>query len=558
MNEDSNHQKVLKLQKRIFLSLKAEARLLLGEMPESIRRYERENRRDLYPRSITPIPKQELIDAVRDTDVTFIADFHSFDQAQRTALRIMREAIRPDETWYIGLELIPSQFQSALDQFQAGKISLEEFHSIVSYQEEWGFPWSNYSPIFEWARERQIRLIALNRPRKLFYPREDFELEERDQWAAGIITDIFAYHLQKKKPRPKMIVLYGELHVGTQHLPKQLRIVSRSFLKRALKWVTIHQNEDRLFWRLARRDQELHTEVIRIKPRVYCVFSSTPWAKLQSLVSWAEGLPQDAWEVEPDYLSIIRTYCDTLSEFLGVPPPSYEGVSACTMNQLGFLDHLQSLDSFSAEERRLIRFHIQTNQRIYIPRVGVAYLGSPSPNGAAELAAIHLLRTKTRFQGIFQRKRDEFYRLILENAFGFFGSLVINPRRKCDLPKDHLKRLESLEKNERPAFRYEEEARKIALGILRNRAYPGLEIETVLKTRKLAPAVMMAARYVGKVIGKNLHRAILEDQIPLHQVQKIFLKSSSVEGRSENHYQSLISEILEGPQFQGPSKLDHL
>ena len=166
-----------------------------------------------------------------------------------------------------------------------------------------------------------------------------------------------------------MIALYGELHVGSRHLPAQLSKISKAHLKKSLSWITIHQNVDRLFWQLA--DQELKTEVVQIKKNVFCVFSSTPWTKLQSWVNWTEGGTHDLTDGDTDYQSLdylfmMKTFGTTICKFLGVPVPSYEALSTCTINQTESLRSLYDGDLFKTDELQVIRFHVANNQRIFI------------------------------------------------------------------------------------------------------------------------------------------------------------------------------------------------
>ncbi|MEO5970936.1 MAG: ChaN family lipoprotein [Bdellovibrionia bacterium] len=545
------HKKALRLQRKILQSLKAEANLLLGQTPESILRYERENRKDfsLNSKRLKTIPKATLIEAIRAADVTFIADFHTFDQAQRAALRIFRDAIQPGEYWMIGLEMVPSQFQSALDDFQTGKISLESFHEAISYRDEWGFPWENYAPIFEWARNLGIRLIALNRPRGIFKPKDDRELHERDQWAAGIITDLFCE--ARLSSIPKMFVLYGELHIGSHHLPLRLKEISKSFLGHSLSSVIIHQNEDQLFWRAAKEELDLQSEAILLKKNIYCIFSGTPWAELQSLISWTEGGTPDLNEDENevlihDYLYMIRTYGETISEFLNLAPPSYEALNVYTIEQPDFLDHLKQCKQFTQLELRLIRFHVTHNRYFYIPRVSAAYLGSSSHNAAAELSAIHLLRAKNQSGLLYSNKVEDFYRLTLEACFGFFGSLILNPLRKCDFVKDHVKRLQTLKNGEKPAFPLEKEAREILVHGLRSPHELPISITQIINEQKLAPAVMVGARYIGRILGKKLHHAILTEKINFKNIEGVFLdKPTAAKRFFEIRYKTLINAIVD-------------
>ncbi len=577
----SNRSKAIQLQKRIFRTLRNEVRVLLGPPPPSIQKYERENQIDFKTKKLSPLTKSELIQSVCSVDVTFIADFHTFDQSQRTALRIIREAwhAAPDASWYIGLELIPSQFQQELDNFQSGKLPLDSFHKLISYESEWGFPWRNYLPIFDWARENRVRLIALNRP-KIFFPNsENLELLKRDEWAAGIITDL----VEAIRPtRPKIIVIYGELHVGTRHLPRSLHQVSKRALKKPLSWVTIHQNEEKVFWYLEKHPYELHTPVVRLRKNVFCVLSSPPWIKLQSLVSFLEGdvewhtsppkapieekneenssRPEDEEREtedygahEPDYLSIFASYGRTIAEFLEIPPPSYEDLNLFTFSQIDFLNSLEAEKSLSAAEIRLIRFHVKYNQKIYIPKMRIAYLASPSLNGVAELASMHLLRSRNPWNSLPLKIQNEedFYRRILEMAFGFLGSLILNPRRKCDLADDHRRRIKDLRQGEKPAVPHEQSARTLAMKWIQ---HSSSNLESSI-TRPFRIGIFTpAAKMVGQVLGLKLHRATLAERISLQEVRSLFFRMN--ENSAKDQYLHFFQYVGDVPTPD--TKMDHL
>jgi Haem-binding uptake, Tiki superfamily, ChaN len=545
---------LLSTQKKIYQSLKAEAEQLLGETPAPILAYEKEYQKDFRKvtaasvRRLKGLKKKELIEKIRSSDVTLIGDYHTFAQAQRTALRIIRDAVRPGEEWWIGVEMVPSHFQADLDRFQAGKISLAEFHEIIDYRSEWGFPWQHYQPLFDWAREHQVRLIALNRPKELFYPfsvsaRELNDLRKRDEWAAGIITDQFA----AKKGR--MIVLYGELHVGSAHLPHDIQRVSKYFLKRSLTCLSVHQNHDGLFWSLAQSKSPI--EALKLGPANYCVFSSTPWAKLQSLVTWAESVSdstepdmdaESEWDdEEEDYHHWIATYSDFLSELFHLPSPEIESATVKTVDEADFLDGVFKRDRYTPLEKRALRFQIENGLRTYIPRAEMLYLAGPNSNGAAELAGIHLFRKINGSQTLFSGEPEDFYRRVLESMFGFFGSLLINPKRKCDLTKDHLRRIATIKAQKKtPALSIEREAREIAVQFKRE------TLDKLIRQKLRGNAnrqltTVLAAHYIGRILAKKLHQALIEDHVTLDKIRTLILKRAS---NSERFHATVVQKLF--------------
>lgn len=72
-------------------------------------------------------------------------------------------AQRPkDAPMAIGLEQVQVQFQPALDDYVNGNIDLDQMKELVQWQTRWTWPFEQYRPIFETARELGIRLVALN------------------------------------------------------------------------------------------------------------------------------------------------------------------------------------------------------------------------------------------------------------------------------------------------------------------------------------------------------------------------------------------------------------
>ena len=602
----SARKKLHILQKRIFSALQTQVHLLLGESPASILKYENESQMDFQgfctKKNALPLKalsKARLLEEVLKADVCFIGDFHTFDQSQRTALRIIRNGFELSKNqfdWVIGLELVPSQKQKVLDQFQKGEISEEKFLSEISYQQEWGFPWANYRPLFEWAKANQVRMIALNRPKGFGIAKEEKELHDRDFWAAGVITDLYlerndAAHKQNrnKNVRPlKTVVLYGEHHVGSLHLPRQIETVSRKALRTPLKWVTLHQNYAPLYWKVIEKKPLLRDQAIVLKKGVYCLFSSTPWAKLQSLINWAEKDILDT-ELDPeegldlkwtsesqneayiDYLSLMRTYGVTLADFLNLPPPQFEALSLYTINEAGLIQKKLLRQNYTPKETTWIASQIESNRSLYLSRIGIGYLGSPSHHRVAELAGFHLYYQNYPNLPYLEKSENGFYRIILAETFAYFCSMILNPHRKCDLPADHQKRLRFLNKlkktrsHSKQSFPNEAIIRTLVLEILKSRG-TYLSKSTLKELRSHSkssgPILLSTGRFLGKILGKSLHEALVTEKIRLSEIQEIFglfdrsgLSSQGQKESPKKQHQKLLS-LLKVRRHR--SKLDAL
>ncbi len=67
----------------------------------------------------------------------------------------------------IGLEMIQKPYQSFLDNYITGKLSEKEMLRGTQWYQRWKYDFRLYRPIFEYAKQHKIPLIALNIPKEL-------------------------------------------------------------------------------------------------------------------------------------------------------------------------------------------------------------------------------------------------------------------------------------------------------------------------------------------------------------------------------------------------------
>jgi uncharacterized iron-regulated protein len=67
------------------------------------------------------------------------------------------------------MEMFQTPFQEALTQWSAGLIDETVLRRETQYDERWGFDFSMYRPILEYARNRGIEVVALNAPQEVAY-----------------------------------------------------------------------------------------------------------------------------------------------------------------------------------------------------------------------------------------------------------------------------------------------------------------------------------------------------------------------------------------------------
>jgi uncharacterized iron-regulated protein len=82
---------------------------------------------------------------------------------------ILRQLHRDEPSLAIGMEMFQTPFQEQLDDWSAGLIDETVLRRDTEYDERWGFDFSMYRPILEYARSRGIEVIALNSAREVVH-----------------------------------------------------------------------------------------------------------------------------------------------------------------------------------------------------------------------------------------------------------------------------------------------------------------------------------------------------------------------------------------------------
>jgi uncharacterized iron-regulated protein len=103
-----------------------------------------------------------LIEQVADKQVVYVGESHNQYQHHLNQLAVIKGMHARHSDLAIGLEFFFQPFQAALDRYVAGEIDEKELLRETEYFDRWHFDYRLYRPIFLYAREHGIPLIALN------------------------------------------------------------------------------------------------------------------------------------------------------------------------------------------------------------------------------------------------------------------------------------------------------------------------------------------------------------------------------------------------------------
>ncbi len=110
--------------------------------------------------SAKPVP-EPMVRAAKGS-VVLLGEQHDRAGDHRWELDSLAYFARVRPGLVLGLEMFPRSKQAALDRFVAGGVSEADFLQQTDWAHVWGFDPSLYMPIFRFARDHHIRMLALN------------------------------------------------------------------------------------------------------------------------------------------------------------------------------------------------------------------------------------------------------------------------------------------------------------------------------------------------------------------------------------------------------------
>ncbi len=107
---------------------------------------------------------QDILQQLVKAKIVYLGETHDSLEDHQAQLTIIREMQRQNPKTAIAMEMFQRPFQSAIDNYLAGKLTEEQLVEQTEYNQRWRFPWKYYAPILRFAKENKLPVIALNTP----------------------------------------------------------------------------------------------------------------------------------------------------------------------------------------------------------------------------------------------------------------------------------------------------------------------------------------------------------------------------------------------------------
>jgi Haem-binding uptake, Tiki superfamily, ChaN len=560
-----------RIQEEVGFQRAAVARLkqeILGVDRNSRRRYIREFHEE-YTRFESIVSLDDLSIASFQSDIVYIGDYHALPDAQEFAAWLVRDVASRSREVVLCLEMVYGRNQRTLDRYMRNEITEAEFLKVIRYDLDWGYDWGSFRRLFDTARELGLAVYGID-----CEPRSGFRyIRKRDTYAAARIADI-----AERRPHAKIVVLIGESHLATSHLPRK---VTASLKRKGLqkRGVIVLQNLEEIYWQLAERGLT-HVDVVRLGPWRFCHFNASPIAKYEayrhSIEMWS-GDGEDEGRV--DLTSTVYSMIDTILRFLGVDkyghcvrregrcreflvdiyPEVYSGMEVKDLRELL---HAQQ---FTPEDVDEVLAHVERNGSCYIPRINAVFIGQLNLVHAGEEAAHFVnLALKREIYGEAPREmpqHDLFYNGVMEEALGFFGSKLIDPGRnhffETEFYQYYRKDRETIES--RTPYRFEDFNAIIHFILLHKkfertyRDYQDVPPEILDGIRAAPKRANILIHELGYFLGQQIYDAYRADLLDRRRIARLFRQSFRASGSALGAYLDLVESLRPLTESDAPS-----
>ena len=481
----------LRLRQEILNKIKSQVQLYLTEEPKDLRRYALAYKKNIERTRWQLSDTEKLQDQIQRVDIVYGGDFHAFSQAQRVHLRLLRTISEQRKVW-LCLECFTSKVQKHIDSYLKGKISEDLFLKKAQWSRSWGFPWEHYKPLFDLVKRQGGECRGLN---IIFSQRTGKSLRARDLHAAKILAKV----LGEKAPEDLVYVVYGDLHVAKEHLPRDVDRLTKS----KFNALTVFLNPEKIYFQLIKKGLDRSGTVLKFNSREYCVVDSPPWVKWQSYLLFLEETLDKSIDEEDrhfNYAETVSSLMRLMTSDLGVDHQKVDSIEhVYSFNDEEFLDLLA--DKLGRDDFSLAEKIVAADVSFYWRETGTAYLARGTVNYASHLAGLVVHGGLSRRDQNFWDLPKDFTRQIWIEAMAFFLSKTVNPHRKALNLNDLKKQLAAFSPRDSG-----EESLKIALDQKMYElvaTYGGANEKRRLRAKQPV-SYLKAAQILGAILGEKV------------------------------------------------------
>ena len=433
---------------------------------------------------------QAFANRLRTSDLVYVGDYHTCESMLRSFHDMVAVHGAHDRGVALCLEHFSTGDQGLLESFRKGRLSVEALLArtnlqIIPARRE-------LTHLLKWSVERNVALYGIDAP-----PECGYSTARRDRHAAAVIA-----RARVKFPDRQLWVLMGELHLTPSHLPREVDRALGGSPPRTI----VYQLAEAAFWKHAPASGDI---AICLDDDAHAVFPASPVAAAQSFLDTIELSADDECVPRDGRAATGRALANQMRSELGLTQPTRLPFpmlrSHDEPSDLAFLD------------KAAFREHILSRESAYFPKENCIYLASRSLNHLSEEVAHYLRSALGPAQRVDHRPPERFFATVLEEAFAFWATRLVNPKRQAPTVSTWRERFEFGNSQERSEAAY-------VLALLAS------EDDALESIRRLVPSpgraeYLTTAHALGYRLGDLFHRAFVSGAMSRDEAPAIFLDS---------------------------------
>jgi len=114
--------------------------------------------------TLSALSQERLIADLADARVVYVGESHANPHHHAIQLEVIKGLVQTTAHLTIGMEMFDHTYQPVLDEWTAGELDQSDFIKKTHWYANWRFDFDLYRDILEYAKEKGLRIIALNVP----------------------------------------------------------------------------------------------------------------------------------------------------------------------------------------------------------------------------------------------------------------------------------------------------------------------------------------------------------------------------------------------------------
>ncbi len=113
------------------------------------------------------LPLDRIIGGIAEKPVIFVGERHTDYEDHKVELDVITGMYAKGRKFAVGMEMFQRPFQKAIDDYLSGAIDERHFLKNTQYFKRWVYDYNLYREIIEFAKAKQVPIIALNARREI-------------------------------------------------------------------------------------------------------------------------------------------------------------------------------------------------------------------------------------------------------------------------------------------------------------------------------------------------------------------------------------------------------